>query len=100
MNLACKPNKLANMLKTRVILISVIMLILSGCVTMESTDSYRPIPVRAASVNEVKQDTSKSTLVQGPIDLGRAIDIALTNNPEMRHWIVGGSLDVPLLMTT
>jgi outer membrane protein TolC len=59
------------------------MLILSGCVTPEPTDSYRPVTVRAAAVHEGKPDVSRITPVQGPIDLRRAIDIALANNPDV-----------------
>ena len=70
------------MAKTRVILISVtILLILSGCVTTEQTDSYPPAPAQAATINEEKPYVSKADAVRWPIDLDRAIDIALTNNP-------------------
>ncbi|MBN2593660.1 MAG: TolC family protein [Sedimentisphaerales bacterium] len=57
------------------------MLILSGCATTEQTDSHRPVPEQAAIINEEKPDARQAAAIQGPIDLDRAIDIALSNNP-------------------
>lgn len=89
-NLVRKPNKLANMSETRIILISVILLILSGCAGTEPAGSYQPAAVRAVAVppkgvlhSGGKTDASKAIVVQGPIDLRQAIDLALTNNPDV-----------------
>lgn len=78
------------MSETRVIFISVILLILSGCTGTELTGSYQPAAVREAAVRPkgvlysgVKTDNSKAIVVQGPIDLRQAIDLALTNNPDV-----------------
>lgn len=68
---------------TRLIFISVISLILSGCAGTEPTGSYQPAAVRAAAVRKERPDVSGAVNVQGPIDLHRAIEIALANNPNV-----------------
>ena len=44
---------------------------------------YQPALVQAAIIRVEKSDVNSTSLVQGPIDLRQAIDIALANNPDV-----------------
>lgn len=62
---------------------SVVLAAISGCSTSEQPDSYKVVTMRASTVSEGPTDVSSAGPVQGPIDLHRAIEIALTNNPDV-----------------
>jgi outer membrane protein TolC len=71
------------MFKSRLIFMSVVLAAISGCSTSEQPDSYKVVTMRASTVSEGPTDVSSAGPVQGPIDLHRAIEIALTNNPDV-----------------
>jgi len=62
---------------------SIVLTAMSGCSTSEQTDSYKVFTMRASIVSEGATDVSSAGPVQGPIDLHRAIEIALANNPDV-----------------
>ncbi|MBN1972444.1 MAG: TolC family protein [Sedimentisphaerales bacterium] len=71
------------MLGIKLIFISAILLICYGCAGMDPNAPYQPVAMDVAAVREEKPDISKVTPTQGPIDLQQAIDIALSNNPDI-----------------
>ena len=55
--------------------------VFSGCVLLDPTDAYTPIPRRVADKDASGARATTETLAGGPITLAGAIEIALVNNP-------------------
>jgi outer membrane protein TolC len=76
-------NQIANM----VAIITVMVLILSGCAVLSPTDPYASIPTTKASRVRIPAPShpypEKEPALDGQLTLERSIEIALANNPEV-----------------
>jgi outer membrane protein TolC len=66
----------------------IICAMLCGCASTLPTDSYWPIIMRENAAAEIPAATPPASLLQSPVSLRQAIEIALANNPEVaaRGW--------------
>jgi outer membrane protein TolC len=70
-----------NILKTIRILLTVSAC--SGCALLQPTDPYRAVGTGMAAASERQVGPPSARQPEGPLDLSEAIEIALSNNPDI-----------------